>query len=81
MLTHPWLLLLIIIANIINTQSGTTTLGQPTNIDAQRVLLYPTSAVTMVNQRFTVTFNLQFNTTPVFAMGLNQYKMGDRFYV
>ena len=80
MITHPWLILLITIANILNAQSGTTTLGKPTNIDAQRVLLYPASAITMVNQTFTVTFNLQFNATLTFAMGINQYKLGDRFY-
>lgn len=81
MTPHPWLYWLVTSTLIIATSAGTTTLGKPTNIDARRVLLYPASSTTMPDQQFTVTFSLQFNATPIFAMGINQYKMGDRFYI
>jgi len=76
-----WLVMVITIAIIQQTSSDTPTLGKPPNIESQRVLLYPLSATTMPNQQFTVTFNTNFNSTPTFAMSINEYKLGDRFYI
>ena len=78
---NPWLIILITITTILPAHAATSTLGKPTNIDAQRVLLYPLNTTTMPNQQFTVTFGIQFNATPTFAMAINQYRLGDRFYI
>ena len=51
------------------------------NIDARNVVLYSLSTTTMPDQTFPVNFQITFSTVPTFAFGMNQYKMGDAFYI
>lgn len=49
------------------------------NFEANMLVLYNSSATSMSNQVFVCSFSTSFNTTPVFAFGINNYKLGDLF--
>ena len=57
------------------------TFSRPTNLEARHVVLYTLSSTSMPDQTFPVNFQQTFTATPTFAFGLNQYKMGDKFYI
>jgi hypothetical protein len=55
--------------------------SQASNIDAFNVVLYTLSSNTMPDQIFPLLFRKTFTSTPTFAFGINQYRMGDQFYI
>ena len=57
------------------------TYAPASNVVAKNVVLYTLSTTIMPDQTFPVLFGTTLASVPTFAFGINQYRMGDTFYV
>jgi|JI6StandDraft_1071083.scaffolds.fasta_scaffold934387_1 hypothetical protein len=63
----------------IKTVLSTTAIQKASQFEANLVFLY-NSSTSMPDQSFVRTFSANFTSTPTFAFGINNYKLGDQFY-
>lgn len=52
----------------------------PTNIEADNVVLYSLNVANMPDQQFNIPLTSGLSSIQTVVFGINQYKLGDRFY-